>query len=162
MSARKKTTTIEAFERFCLDSSALLTFWNDEPGAENVEEILRGRGLSFISFMTVMECRYRLWKQAGRVKAEEFSGYLELLPVAVVETNQAILDLAVEIKAGHSLSVVDSWIIATAIHTESILVHKDPEFERVKGRVRLLALPYKPKTGDGVRNSAADPESQGG
>jgi predicted nucleic acid-binding protein len=148
MSAKKKTEAPESPDRFCLDSSALLTLWNDEPGAETVEEILRSREKSCLSFMTVMECRYRLWKQAGREKAEEFRNYLELLPVEVIGTNETILDLSVEIKAGHNLSVVDSWIIATAIHTDTILVHKDPEFEPLEGRVRLLTLPYKPKTRD--------------
>jgi ribonuclease VapC len=151
MSAKKRTGKSDLL-RYCLDSSALLTLWNDEQGAAIVDEILRGGENPVISFMTVMECRYRLWKQTGREKAEEFSGYLELLPVTVVETNQAILDLAVAIKAGHSLSVVDSWIIATAIHMDTVLVHKDPEFEPLAGRVRLLALPYKPKTGSGVRD----------
>jgi len=28
----------------------------------------------------------------------------------------------------------------------TILVHKDPEFEQVKGTVKLKALPYKPLT----------------
>ncbi|MBI5582747.1 MAG: PIN domain-containing protein [Deltaproteobacteria bacterium] len=148
MSAKKKIGAPESTDGFCLDSSALLTLWNDEPGAETVEEILRSGAKPFLSFMTVMECRYRLWKQAGREKAEEFRSYLELLPVVVVDTNEAILDLAVEIKAGHNLSVVDSWIIATAIQTDTVLVHKDPEFEPLKGRVRLLALPYKPKNRD--------------
>jgi predicted nucleic acid-binding protein len=150
MSAKKRIGKAEPAERFCLDSSALLALWNDEPGAETVEEILRGEEKPVISFMTVMECRYRLWRQAGRIKAEEFRGYLELLPVAVIETNEVLLDLAVETKASYTLSVVDSWIIATAIHTGSVLVHKDPAFERLAGRVRLLSLPYKPKTGGGA------------
>lgn len=146
MSAEKKIPPPDPQEKYCLDSSALLTLWNDEPGAETVAEILRTGGDRFISFMSVMECRYRLWKQAGREKSEEFGSYLELLPLTVVETNAVLLDLAVEIKAGYPLSMVDSWIIATAVHTHSILVHKDPEFEPLKERVRLLTLPYKSKT----------------
>ncbi len=43
----------------------------------------------------------------------------------------------------HNLSVCDSWIAATAIAEEAVLVHKDPEFEQVKAIVRLKALPYK-------------------
>jgi predicted nucleic acid-binding protein len=150
MNVKKRIGKAEPAERFCLDSSALLAFWNDELGAETIEEILRGAEKVVISFMTVMECRYRLWRQSGRVKSEEFRGYFDLLPVAVIETSEVLLDLAVEIKASYTLSVADSWIIATAIHTGSVLVHKDPEFEQLAGRVRLLALPYKPKTGGGA------------
>ena len=57
-----------------------------------------------------------------------------------------IFEKAIEIKATNSLSVCDSWIVATAIATDSILVHKDPEFEQVEAIVKLMALPYKPIT----------------
>jgi predicted nucleic acid-binding protein len=149
MSAKKRTGNPDLL-RYCLDSSALLTLWNDEPGAAIVDEILRGCEKPVISFMTVMECRYRLWKYRGRENAEEFRGYLELLPLGIIDTNEDILEQAIEIKANHALSVVDSWIIATAIHTNSVLVHKDPEFEQLAGQVRMLPLPYKHKTGGGV------------
>jgi predicted nucleic acid-binding protein len=39
--------------------------------------------------------------------------------------------------------VADAWIAATAAVQDLILVHKDPEFERIKEEVSLLSLPYK-------------------
>lgn len=53
---------------------------------------------------------------------------------------------AIEIKATQSLSVCDSWIVATAMDLNAILVHKDPEFEQMRGAMKLKALPYKPLT----------------
>ena len=90
-----------------------------------------------------MESRYRLWKNAGKEESEEFLRYLDLLPVDRINITDPIFEKAVEIKATNSLSVCDSWIIATAIATNSIIVHKDPEFEQVKTIVKLKALPYK-------------------
>jgi len=66
-----------------------------------------------------------------------------LLPMNKVGLTDMIFEKAIEIKATSSLSVCDSWIIATAITTDSILVHKDPEFEHVKQSVKLKSLPYK-------------------
>ncbi|MCG2721404.1 MAG: PIN domain-containing protein, partial [Thermodesulfovibrionales bacterium] len=63
-----------------------------------------------------------------------------------IDITDQIFEKAIEIKATNSLSVCDSWIIATAIVTGSVLVHKDPEFEQVKGMVKLKTLPYKSNT----------------
>lgn len=130
-------------ESFVLDTSAIFALWNDEEGADTVEHILHSGAPALVSFMTVMEGRYRLWKNSGKETSDEFSKYLSLLPVRRIDMTNAIFENAVQIKATNSLSVCDSWIIATAVVTKSILVHKDPEFEQVKNIVPLKTLPYK-------------------
>ena len=137
-------------ESVVLDSSALLTIWNDEAGADRVAELLGSGKKIYISFMTLMECRYRIWKNVDRHESERFSEYLDLLPLEVVGVTEAIFALAVEIKATYNLSVCDSWIIATAVSTRSLLVHKDPEFEQVAHRLQLEPLPYKPRIHPGL------------
>jgi ribonuclease VapC len=140
-----------ATDSYVFDTSALLTLWNDEEGADSVEHMLRSDSLVYVSFMSRMECRYRVWKNAGREESEEFSKYLDLLPLKRVDITDAIFEKAIEIKATNSLSVCDSWIVATAIATDSILVHKDPGFEPLKPIVKLKALPYKPLVKKGKR-----------
>jgi ribonuclease VapC len=139
----KKIKRTDEHISYVLDTSALLTLWNDEEGADIVERILRSGVLIYVSFMTFMEGRYRLWKNIGKGESDEFSQYLELLPVKRVNINDFIFEKSVEIKATNNLSVCDSWIIATAINTNSVLVHKDPEFEQVKKKIKLKTLPYK-------------------
>jgi ribonuclease VapC len=136
----------EATDSYVFDTSALLTLWNDEEGADAVEHMLRSNAHVYVSFMSYMESRYRLWKNAGKAESEEFSRYLDLLPVNRINITDSIFEKAIEIKATNSLSVCDSWIIATAIATNSIIVHKDPEFEQAKTIVKLKALPYKPSS----------------
>jgi predicted nucleic acid-binding protein len=133
-------------DSYVLDTSALLTFWNNEEGADIVERILRSGMRVTVSFMSYMEGRYRIWKNTGKEESEEFSQYLNLLSLERIDITDQIFEKAIEIKATNSLSVCDSWIIATAIVTGSVLVHKDPEFEQVKGIVKLKTLPYKPNT----------------
>ena len=110
-----------------------------------VENILQSGEKVYISFMSLMECRYRLWKNISLEESDRFSTHLELLPLEIIWVNQDIFEKAIEIKATKNLSVCDSWIIATAILTGSVLIHKDPEFEQVKDLVTLKALPYKNK-----------------
>jgi predicted nucleic acid-binding protein len=145
MRDEKKSKQKESLERYVLDSSALLTLWNNEDGTELVERVLHSGGKVFVSFMSLMECRYRLWKNIGLEESEQFSVYLEPLPLEIVWVSGDIFEKAIEIKATKNLSVCDSWIIATAIQTGSVLMHKDPEFDQVKDLVALETLPYKRK-----------------
>jgi predicted nucleic acid-binding protein len=131
-------------DSYVLDTSALLTFWNNEEGADTIEQILRSDAHVAVSFMSYMEGRYRIWKNIGKEESAEFSQYLNLLPIKRIDITGPIFEKAIEIKATNSLSVCDSWIIATAIVTDSVLVHKDPEFEQIKTLVKLETLPYKP------------------
>jgi len=140
----KKTETTDS-SSYVFDTSALLTLWNDEEGADSVERLLRSGARIYVSFMSCMESRYRIWKTAGKEESQEFSNYFDLLPVKRINLTDPIFEKAVEIKATNSLSVCDSWIVSTAIATDSILVHKDPEFEQVRTIVKLKALPYKPR-----------------
>jgi predicted nucleic acid-binding protein len=137
----KKTITSESY---VLDTSALLTLWNDEKGADFVDDLLRSGAYVCISFMSCMEGRYRIWKNAGKAESDEFAKYLDLLPLKRINVTDTILEKSIEIKASNNLSVCDSWIVATAVAEAAVLVHKDPEFEQVKTLVKLKALPYKP------------------
>ena len=71
----------EATDSYVFDTSALLTLWNDEEGAVFIEHVLRSNAHVYVSFMSDMESRYRLWKNAGKEESEEFLRYLDLLPV---------------------------------------------------------------------------------
>jgi predicted nucleic acid-binding protein len=139
-------TEIREDRSYVLDTSALLAYWNDEKGADEVEKILRlgsSGARVYISFMTLMEAKYQLWRKVGKQSADEFERMARNLPMTRIDVTDLILDLASEIKAKRKLSVADSWIIATAMETQSALVHKDPEFEQVKDRLTLVTLPYK-------------------
>lgn len=135
----------EGAKTYLFDTSAIIALWANEKGADEVEAILRSGVKVYVSFMSYMEGRYKIWKRAGRAMAEEFTKYLELLPIKRIDVTNRILTLASEIKATNNLSVADSWIIASAMENNAILLHKDPEFEQVKERVNLHALPYKNK-----------------
>ena len=139
-------TKTRSGESYVFDTSALLTLWNDEDGADLLEKLLREGSDIYVSFMSYMESRYRIWKNAGKEESEDFSKYAELLPLTRTDMTDSIFEKAIEIKATKSLSVCDSWIIATAMALGSTLVHKDPEFEQVKDMVRLKTLPYKTAT----------------
>jgi predicted nucleic acid-binding protein len=134
----------ERIKVFALDTSALLALWNDEAGADEVEGIFRRKDvIVIVSFMSFMECYYRVWKNCGREKGREIYSYLFTLPVERVNLTEEILQGAAEIKATHALSVADSWVIATARVNDAVLVHKNPEFLQVSSVVQLRNLPFE-------------------
>lgn len=129
-----------------LDTSAIIALKEDEPGAGVVEKIIRvgGRaGRVFISFMTLMEYYYLVLRARGKENADAAYFMLKQLPLKVVESDEPLAMAAAQIKTLTPLSVADAWIAATAERLEAILVHKDPEYEPLKGKIILQPLPYK-------------------
>jgi predicted nucleic acid-binding protein len=116
---------------FCLDTSAILTLRDDEPGAERVAMVLEGPNPCFACFITRMEVLYRVWKDEGERSGRLAYEQLQSLPIQWVDQTEPLLLEASRIKASHPLSVADAWIAATALHSQATLVHKDPEFEAI-------------------------------
>ena len=116
---------------FCLDSSAILTLRDDEPGAERVAMLLEGPDPCFACFITRMEVLYRVWKDEGERSGRLAYEQLQSLPIEWVDQTEPLLLEASRIKALHRLSVADAWIAAAASLCRATLLHKDPEFEAI-------------------------------
>ena len=116
---------------FCLDTSAILTLRDDEPGAERVAMLLDGPDPCFACFVTRMEALYRVWKDEGERSGRLAYEQLQSLPIQWVDQTEPLLLEASRIKASHPLSVADAWIAATALLSQATLLHKDPEFEAI-------------------------------
>ena len=137
-------------KRYLLDTSALLALRDDEPGADQVTEILfqaqNNHARVYGSFMTQMELYYRIWKDEGETEGRLAFEQCKTLPIEWINESPELLMEAARVKATHSLSLADAWIVATAFIKNGILVHKDPEFAAVD--IEQLTLPFKRKMGD--------------
>jgi predicted nucleic acid-binding protein len=133
-------------DAYVLDTSALLCLKEDEPGASEVDALLRRHGEKravFISFISVMELAYVLEQEQGEAAARQGVLQLKQLPLQVVDSDEPLGLAAARIKARHRLSVADAWIAATAERLGAVLVHKDPEFDPLAETLRLRPLPRK-------------------
>jgi len=132
---------------YVLDTSAWLTLIEDEAGVEIVQKILEeadaGEAEVLTSFMSFMEVHYITQQERGVQEAKERTTLMMALPIERVDSSEAQGVLAATLKAEHRLSVADCWIAALALERRAVLVHKDPEFEQVETRLRILKLPYK-------------------
>jgi ribonuclease VapC len=95
-------------ESHTLDTSALIAYFADEPGAERVEGLLRLADSKRVevnaSFMTYMETLYRLWRGRGEMQGKLTYLRLKALPVKRVDASEGILLRAARLKAEFDLS----------------------------------------------------------
>jgi predicted nucleic acid-binding protein len=131
---------------YLLDTSALLALRDNEPGAERVAALLegaaRGELICHACFITQMELLYRVWKDEGEEAGRAAYVLCLSLPITWLHESTGLLERAAAIKACFPLSLADAWIAAAAYLLDAVLVHKDPEFERVTD-LKQECLPYK-------------------
>lgn len=93
---------------FLLDTSALLTLRDNEPGAARVSQILReanNGGLPcYGCFISLMEVFYRVWKDEGEFAGREAYINCIALPIHWIHESSALLERAASIKATYPLS----------------------------------------------------------
>lgn len=120
-------------KRFLLDTSALLTLRDDEPGAQRVAEVLQsasqGKAKCYGCFISLMEVLYRVWRDEGKPAGQLAHQQCLALPIEWLHSSNSLLTKAAEFKALHSLSFADAWIAACAVDQGATLLHKDPEFK---------------------------------
>jgi predicted nucleic acid-binding protein len=130
--------------KYLLDTSALLTLRDDEPGADRVAEILAlaqaHQCECFGCFISLMELMYRVWRDESEARANLAYEQCLALPITWVHESPELLKAAASVKARYPLSVADAWIAAAALGANATLVHKAPEFAAVAVAQEALRL----------------------
>jgi predicted nucleic acid-binding protein len=131
-------------KRFVLDTSALLTLRDDEPGADRVADVLHqassGKARCYGCFISLMEVLYRVWQDEDEAAGQLAYQQCLALPVEWLRNTDALLLKAAEFKALYPLSLADAWIAACTAEQGAVLLHKDPEFQPVPVAQEMLPL----------------------
>ena len=139
-------------ETAVLDTSACFALLENEAGAEVVEAYLMdakaGSMDLHISFATLTEVEYIITQERSATDAAAALAKMKAWPIQWHHTDEAFCGEAAKLKAAHKVSFADAFVAATAQRLRATLVHKDPEFDALKGVIKLHPLP--PKTGAGV------------
>lgn len=134
-------------KKYLLDTSALLTLRDDEPGADRVAALLalaQDRKCECSGcFISLMELMYRVWRDESEAHANLAYEQCLALPIKWIHETPELLKAAASIKARYPLSVADAWIAAAAQISHATLVHKDPEFSAVEIAQEILPLKAK-------------------
>jgi predicted nucleic acid-binding protein len=130
-------------EVFLLDTSAIMTYLEDEMGTEYINTLLFHE-MVLMPWPVMMEVYYITLQERGLNVADQRYELLKKLPVTILwEMDESTLLVAARFKAAHRISFADALIAGFAVAHDAILVHKDPEYEALKDKVQLEPLPYK-------------------
>lgn len=134
---------------YVFDTSAVLTYLQNEEGADVVELLLLRHANNEIkiavSVLSLVELRYKLQRQYNLITVDKIINDVLALNLQVINFDMSLVKLSATYKSSGKLSFADACIASTAKQLNAILVHKDPEYGSLMGDVKQLALPFKPK-----------------
>lgn len=123
------------------DSYAILKFYQDEPGADKVENMLAsaqdGRTIAYMSEINLGEIYYMTIRRLGLGAAKSRLEQFLALAVQIIPPSSEIIMTASEIKANHAISYADCFAVAVAMQFEATVITGDPEFRKVEHLVGI-------------------------
>lgn len=129
-----------------LDSWALIAFFEDEPAADAVEEILdqanRDKHRLYLSAVNWAEVYYNTMREVSPEAAEAHAQTIANLPIDVIGVGDdlKLARQAAIYKATHRLSLADAFAAALAKEKKAELVTGDPEFKPVEKDIKIFWL----------------------
>ena len=130
--------------RYVLDSHALLAYLCDEPGADEVETLLRrveaGEAIIYLSLINLGEIAYITERRYGTERLQEMLSALTLLSLQVAEVTRGFVMAAAHVRVRHAVSCADAFAIALAQEKGASVVTGDPEFKKVEHLVQVVWL----------------------
>lgn len=128
-------------KRRLLDSFAVLSWLQDEPGAPLVAELLAEANASherlLLHEVNLAEVYYLTLRRAGEDRARSIAAQLLRLPLQIVASTPEILWRAALLKAKHPLSLANAFAAATAILMDAAIITGDPEFRAIGDLVEI-------------------------
>ena len=125
-----------------LDASALMTFFENRPGAEKVEEFIRlgveGKRQLLMSVVNWGELYYSTWRAKGPGVARKVIEDIAQLPLEIVAADLELTRLAAELRAEHKLPYTDCFAAALAADRKASLATSDKDFGRVEKKLDIL------------------------
>jgi predicted nucleic acid-binding protein len=130
---------------FVLDSYALMAYLGDEPGRARLEKVLEeakdGRCKFLLCMINFGEVLYMTERHRGLVKAQKVQALIESLPIDLVDASRNLVLDAAHIKANHTLSYADAFVVALAQREGGVVLTGDPEFQAVEELINIEWLP---------------------
>ncbi len=129
-------------KRVVLDASALMTFFEDRPGAGKVEELIRlgveGKRQLLMSVVNWGEVYYSTWRAKGPGVARKALEDIAQLPLEIVDADLELTRAAAELRAEHKLPYSDCFAAALAASRKASLATSDKDFASVKKNLDIL------------------------
>jgi predicted nucleic acid-binding protein len=125
-----------------LDSYALLAFFEDEPGANEVHELLAHAEKSgeklLMTVVNLGEVWYSIARGYSEDTAEAKLREIRGMAIEVVDADWDLTRQAAAFKVKGKVAYADCFAAALAIQRKAQLVTGDPEFKQLEDKVKVL------------------------
>lgn len=131
-----------------LDSWALIAFFEDEPAAEALEELLdqasREKHRLFMTSVNWAEVYYTTMREVSQEAADHHAQVIANLPIEIIGIGDdlKLARQAAIYKASHRLSLADAFAAALAKEKKAELVTGDLEFKPLEKDIKVLWLKH--------------------
>lgn len=126
---------------YVLDSFAMIAFFEDEPGADMVDEILRHirskKAKGFMSVINWGDIYYNTMRECGVDEAEKILEQFNMYPIELVDADKKLTYAAAKFKARYRIAYADCFAAALGAQLKAIVVTGDPEFEKLSKEVSI-------------------------
>jgi ribonuclease VapC len=128
-------------KRYVMDSYAMIAFFEDEPGAAKVAEILdtfiNQKAKGFMSVVNWGEIYYCTMREQGTEVAESMLNQFNKYPIQLVGADKNLTYEAAKIKAQYSVAYADCFAVALSLKLKAPVVTGDPEFKKLGNKVEI-------------------------
>lgn len=126
---------------YVLDSYAMIAFFENEPGAEVVADILRqllsNTAKGYMSIINWGEVYYSTFREQGREEADKIIGQLSKYPIELVNADKEQTLSAAILKSSYRMAYADCFAAALAMQLKAPLVTGDPEFHQLQKKLAI-------------------------
>jgi ribonuclease VapC len=124
-----------------LDSYALIAFFEDEPGADDVHKLLlaaeKGKARLLMSVVNLGEVWYAIARAVDAATADRYTSEIRGMAIEVMDAGWELTRRAALFKAKGGLAYADCFAAALACKYGAALMTGDHEFERLKGEIEI-------------------------
>lgn len=132
---------------YVLDAFAFMAYFENEPGAERVEQILQevkgGNAQACISIINLGEVVYNTERKHGLTKAQDTLALIQEMPIEILPADNQTVLAAAHIKANHPISYADAFVVVAAQKLNGVVMTGDPEFYDVTELAKIEWLKRK-------------------
>ncbi|MBS1842695.1 MAG: type II toxin-antitoxin system VapC family toxin [Acidobacteria bacterium] len=129
-------------KRVVLDASALMTFFENRPGADKVEELIQqgmnGKRHLLMSIVNWGEIYYSVWRAKGPGVAQKVIEDIARLPIELVDADCELTQQAAELRAQTKLPYVDGFAAALARERKAELATSDADFACLEPKMKII------------------------
>ena len=121
-------------KNYLMDSFAMIAFFEDEPGADRVEQILNAilsrKARGYMSVINWGEIYYNTLREQGVQVAEGVISQFKKYSIELIDADQQLTYEAAKLKGKYRIAYADCFAAALAIRLNALVVTGNPEFKK--------------------------------